>query len=187
MRWVILGAVFALTLSSSPAAVAQDPAPRPGRPGEADARAEELRERVLGRFLERASQELELTSEQETRLREEFRQIQETRRSLIREQRELRQQLERSTREGTATDAEAQRLLRRAGELKAREAELWREEQERIGRVLTPRQQARFLILQERFAQRVRDVRRDRRMDRTRPRPERRERQESGERRRPPK
>lgn len=171
--WTCAITVVALA-AAAPALPAQDTTAAE-RPGQMDPREDQLRDRLLNRFLERASRELELSADQEARLRAEFGEIQEKRRSLIREQRDVRRRLERMSREEQGNDAEAQQLLARAAELKAREAQLWREEQERIGRVLTPRQQARFLMMQERFAERVREMRgqrrpRDARPDRNRPR-----------------
>lgn len=178
MRWTMGFVALALTLAAPAAAKGQPDtvrslrAPRPERAGPGEA---ELRERLMDRFLGHASRELELTAEQEQRLRREYGEIQAKRRSLIREQREVRRRLEGLNRGGEASDDEAKQLLRLAAELRAREAELWREEQERIGRVLTPGQQARFLMMQERFAERVRAMRERRQLERppARPHPER--------------
>lgn len=150
---------------------ARDRRPQPGAQGEAQ--GEQLRHRLMDGFLDHASKELELTEDQTRRLHQEFREIQGKRRSLIREQRAVRLRLEALNQEGRASDAEASQLLQRAAELKEREAALWREEQERIGRVLTPAQQARFLVLQERFAERVRRMREDRGPGERRARPQR--------------
>lgn len=177
--WLAFG--FFLLLATPPldATAQEDTAQaRPAPSGVGEPQEERLRAEILHRFLGRASHELELSEEQRGRFEHEFRGIQEKRRSLIAEQHALRRRLTRLA-AGRATsdtsDEEARELLRRAGELKVREAELWREEQERLGRILSPRQHVRFLMMQERFAQRVRDMRRrPSGFDRRRPRPERR-------------
>ena len=181
----IAAAVLCWSATAVAAHAQQDTArgqrPEPGVQGKAQ--EERLRHRLMGRFLDHASKELELTEDQTRRLHQEYREVQEKRRSLIREQRAVRLRLEALNQEGRASDAEARQLLQRASDLKAREAELWREEQERIGRVLTPAQQARFLVLQERFAERVRRMREDRGPGERRARPQRpQERREPGSR-----
>lgn len=120
---------------------------------------EHLRAELMHRFLDRASRELDLSEEQRQKLVQEFRGIHERRRGLVSEQAQLRRELHELASRDAVTDEEARRLLGRAAQLKAREAELWRQEQEQIGHVLTPRQQLRFLIMQERFAQRVHEMR----------------------------
>lgn len=161
----IVAAVLCWSVAAVAAHAQQDTARarRPERGTQDKAQEEQLRSRLMGRFLDHASEELDLSEDQTRRLHQEFGAMQEQRRSLIREQRAVRLRLEALNQEGRASDAEARELLQRAADLKAREAELWREEQDRIGRVLTPAQQARFLVLQERFAERVRQMRQDRR------------------------
>ncbi|MBI4512619.1 MAG: hypothetical protein HY702_00775 [Gemmatimonadetes bacterium] len=155
------------------------------RPFRRDRDVRELRAELMDRFLDRVSRELELNEEQRARLAEEFRGIQERRRGLVAEQERLRRELHELASRGALTDGEARRLLDRAAGLKAREAELWREEQERLGRVLTPRQQLHFLVMQERFAQRVREMHGRRFDERVRPRPDMGLRRPPGERPRP--
>ena len=158
-------AVAALAQQDTARARRPEPSAQDRKEGRQAGDAERLRSRLMTQFLDHASKELDLTEDQTRRLHQEFGEVQEKRRSLIREQRAVRLRLEALNQEGRASDDEARQLLQRAADLKAREAELWREEQERIGRVLTPAQQARFLMLQERFAERVRQMRQDRRRD----------------------
>lgn len=175
MRWPVIGFVIGVWALAAPArgvSAQQDTTREPGAAASQREREEQLRARIMGRFLDEASRDLELTEDQSRRLSEAVRASHEERRSLIREQRAVRLRLEALTLEGKGSDAEARELLDRAARLKAREAELWREEQERIARVLTPAQQARFLVLQERFAQRVRELRRERTLQDRRARPE---------------
>ncbi len=193
--WAIAALVGALAAGSARAQ--QDTARAgPAQPGPArvqEEREERLRAEVMRRFLEHASRELDLTEEQRRELAAELQGMHERRRALFREQREVRWQLDELARSVRGEDAEAQQLLRRTAELKGREAELWRDEQERIGRILKPHQQVRFLMMQERFAERVRALRQRRGLDRPAPpgrpraRPEGRDRRERPERpQRPP-
>ena len=145
---------LALAPWAGPAARAQEQdTARAG--AEADRRAALLR-----RFFDGMARELDLSPEQRAQLEPEMRAMQEERAALLREQRELRREMQEAARRGELDDETARRLLDRAAQLKAREAELWRRDQERLGRTLSPRQRLRLLMMQERMAQRVQQMRR---------------------------
>jgi hypothetical protein len=125
------------------------------------ARAAELRAEVERRFAEHVRRELGLSDEQATKLAATQERFRERRQALMRRQRERRMALDDQMRPGVAADPDSVRKLMDA--LQTGRAELLRLEQDEdreMAAYLTPVQRARFETMRQRFADRVRDVRR---------------------------
>lgn len=117
-----------------------------------------LQERVFQRFLDTAASTLQLDATGRRRLAEVLREGQERRSELRRELMEVRRSLMHAVEDPDAPEEEIRRSLDVVSELRRREYELWRDEQAALARVLTPRQHARFMGLQMRFVERVREL-----------------------------
>jgi Spy/CpxP family protein refolding chaperone len=78
------------------------------------------------------------------------------RRELFGQEQEMRQRVDAVLRAGAGDQNEAREVITRMWELRAREAELFREEQEALLGVLTPVQLLRLQELREDFGQRIR-------------------------------
>ncbi|HEX9108196.1 MAG TPA: hypothetical protein VF832_13230 [Longimicrobiales bacterium] len=163
----LLGAL-ALLLPTS--ALAQRPDPlaqeRPlpalaGRPGPAMQR-QRLQQLVFARFMDRASQRLGLNAGERQRLEQVLRENEAQRRSLAREARTVRQELVAASNDPGVPAAEFDRLLGRMDDLRARDLQLWRDEQARLGTVLTSRQRAQFMAMRLEFAEMVQRMRQPR-------------------------
>jgi hypothetical protein len=130
---------------------AQVRAPRGGQ----ELSREQMQRRILMGFEERIVRELGIDEVQGERLRSVTREFRDARRDLMRERIELGRDVRRFV-EDEGTDARARRLLDRMRQMRAREAELQRREEERLLEILTPGQLLRLQILREEFADRIR-------------------------------
>lgn len=119
-------------------------------------RRDALQEQVFRRFVDHASRELELDPEQRRSLAGLLRQGQQERRAIVRELAGARRALRQAVDAGHEEDAA--RHLAKLEELRAREFRLWEREQAALKALLRPTQHARFLMLQLRFNERVRDL-----------------------------
>ncbi len=165
----------ALVLLLAPVALAaQNPAPIPqdrplpamtGRgpqgPGGA-ARRQRLQQMVFARFMDRAAQRLQLSAGDRQRLEQVLKDNEAQRRELAREARSVRQQLVAATGDPATPTPEFERLLNRMGDLRARDLQLWRDEQARLGAVLSPRQRAQFMAMRLEFTEMVQRMRQQR-------------------------
>ncbi|HUH13726.1 MAG TPA: hypothetical protein VMK65_11475, partial [Longimicrobiales bacterium] len=145
MNRIVMGALV-LGLLMAAGAEAQS------RPERRDA----LQQQVFRRFMEHASGELELEAEQRGSLARLLQQGQVERRAIQQELGRARRDLHQAVEAGH--DADAARHLAALEELRAREYRLWEREQAALREVLTPTQHARFLMLQLRFNERVREL-----------------------------
>ena len=119
-------------------------------------RRDALQQQVFRRFVDHASRELELAPEQRRSLAELLRQGQQERRAIVRELAGARRDLRQAVDGGHEEDAA--RHLATLEELRRREFRLWEREQAALGALLRPTQHARFLMLQLRFNERVREL-----------------------------
>ncbi len=161
----------ALALLLAPAALrAQQPGPfsaeRPRRapgarqlPRGAALRRQQLQQQIFARFMDRAQQRLGLSEADRQRLEQVIRQNEVQRRALAREARQVRQQLAAAGRDPNTPQGEYDRLLSRVAELRERDLALWRNEQEQLATVLTPRQRAQFMAMRMEFAELVQRMR----------------------------
>ncbi|MDH5758646.1 MAG: periplasmic heavy metal sensor [Gemmatimonadota bacterium] len=149
--------VLAVAAGAFDAASAQVRGQRRGG-GEPPPRSE-LERRVRARYGEIIRERLGLTEEQHAALGEAMRESSQRRQELMREQRELRVEVADLLAAPEPGEEAARELLRRVAELRSREADLSREEQERLLGVLTPVQYLRLQAIREEMAQRVQRLR----------------------------
>lgn len=137
-------------------AVAQEPAADP-------VRAERVRRMVEERFALQVKEQLGLTDDQAGRLRVAMAGIADKRRTMERQERALRQALNRQLRPGVAADADSVgRLVDMLTEHRVAYAETFREEMREVATILGPVQRGQYLLLRDRLIQRVQEIRQSR-------------------------
>ncbi len=151
--------LFSLAMSmsfpgSGANAQAAPPGAQPGRTGRSDRTATAQREELERRFRERldiiVKQRLNLTDEQNTRLREVASRLEESRRQLRRDEYAMRMAMRRELMAGDrANAARVGELLDQMPRLERRRLELMEQEQKELAKFLTPIQRGRYLGLQE--------------------------------------
>ena len=153
----MLHAMALVSLALGPmSALAQEPADDP-------ARAERVRRMVEERFGMQVKEQLGLTDEQAGRLRTAMAGIAEKRRTMERQERVLRQALNRQLRPGVAADADSvSRLVDVLTEQRIAYAETFREEMRDVAAILTPVQRGQYFLLRDRLIQRVQEIRQSR-------------------------
>lgn len=115
------------------------------------------------RFLARVVEDLGLTGDQASRLRQTVREFSQQRRDLERTERELKQALARQLRPGIAADQDSVAQLTDALlQLKVDFAGTFRDEHREVGSYLNPVQQAQLLVVRERLMQRIRAIQQQR-------------------------
>lgn len=119
------------------------------------ASAQEPGRRLKERFLDHATAELALSSQQRDRLSGLFDRVMERRRELAREQFQLRRRISEALSEPSTPDQDFSRLSARIAELKRAEADLIEWQRGEVAAVLSPRQALRFFLLQQRLAERI--------------------------------
>lgn len=129
-----------------------------------DPRRAALQAQVLDRFMDRVSARLQLDPDQRIRLEQVLHENEVKRRSLQEDAAALRRQLGDAIRDPDTRPADFDRLLGRMGDLRARDARLWRDEQSALAHVLSPRQRAEFVGLRMQFYEMVQRLRRQRGM-----------------------
>lgn len=139
---------FGLLITALPA-LAQQPA---------QLRREELEAEIVQRFLDRAALELKLDAGARTRLEQHLRQSAPPRRALAQSTVRLRGEMLRAVRDESTSDSEFTRLISEMTRLRDQEETMWKADQESLGRILTPRQHARFIVMWIRFNDQIRDV-----------------------------
>jgi Spy/CpxP family protein refolding chaperone len=153
-------ALWMLLLLLSPAVVQaqQGGGDSAARRAALEARRDSLETAVMKRFVDQLTRELRLGAEQRVETERVLREGGLRRRELMRSSGELRTRLYRAIRSPETAEADYLRLLLEHENLRQREQELWRREQEELARVLTPRQRAQFLVQWARFEDQVRDI-----------------------------
>ena len=135
-----------------------------GQEREVDGTDQRMQEgRLVERFLDLATVELNLSVAQREALGGIMEETSQRRRDLGRAQVQLRRDIQRALSDPATESETFARLIERRFELQARGLELQRWQRERIGQALTPRQTLRFMLMQERLAQRVEAMRRGKR------------------------
>ena len=126
-----------------------------GRMGPPPAERQRLEAEVFDRFMNKVSRDLQLDAPARTRLERHVRETGQQRRMLARQSVELRRRLNQAVQDSTTGDAQITGLLNELEQLRARENELWKSDQDALGRMLTPRQRAvftlQFMVLNERI------------------------------------
>jgi len=147
-RWLfILGLLFAPRLTAQETGTADQ-----GRAGE-------LRRLIEERFTARVQEELGLTDQQSSRLREVVWQYFGKRRAMEAEERQLRQGLAAELRPGVAANSEhVARLTDQLLDLKLRYVQSYKDELRDQSAFLNPVQRAQYLILRERLLDRIKEA-----------------------------
>lgn len=135
----ILMAVAAATLLWQPAA----------------AHSQEAGGALEARFLDYATAQLDLNTEQRAGLSRVVRQTMERRRDLVRRRLELRRRVRAALADPSADPSDFKRLTEDIAHLKRDEADLIDWQRRELGDVLDPRQTLRFLMMEQRMAERV--------------------------------
>ena len=147
-------AAVALMVLGVPLA-AQQPQGRPNRAA--------LRQMVIERFLQTFHDQAGLTSDQDQKFRDVFRQAMQQRQVAQQHEQELWRALEAQMRPGVAADADSvNKLLDDIITQRAADVDLLRSENQQLAQFLSPVQRAQFAIMWERFQQQVQDIMRRR-------------------------
>ncbi len=155
--WLTALATVAPAAPAAPAA-AQQNRQRRVSPGQ----TREVQARLTRRFLDHATSELNLSVEQRDGLESVLQETMKRRRGLAERQFRLRREIREAFSDPSTGDGEFRRLAEEATATRRRELELLEWQNERLAQVLTPRQALRFVMMQERLAQQVRNMRRSR-------------------------
>lgn len=123
-----------------------------------DEERRELAERVRERFYHKAAKSLELSDAEVDELRSVLREFREPRVELHRDRRALRRE-KRGLEDAESSEDLARELVERRAELRTRETEIEREEEQRLMELLGPARLLEFQDLRERFNQRVQKIR----------------------------
>jgi hypothetical protein len=152
MRRLILSCAALVALSAVPALAQQPTGP--------ESRREELRRRLEERFALRVQEELNLSTDQMSRLRSTSREFAGRRRELEAQQRDLRRALADQMRPGIAADKDSvARLTDGLVDLRVEYARTLKDEMAQLSKFLDPVQRAKLLVVRERLIERVRTLR----------------------------
>jgi hypothetical protein len=152
MRRLILSCIAMAALSAVPALAQQPPGP--------ESRREELRHRLEERFALRVQEELNLSTDQMSRLRATSREFAGRRREMEMQQRDLRRALADQMRPGIAADKDSvARLTDRLVDLRVDYARTLKDEMSQLAKFLDPVQRAKLLVVRERLIERVQKFR----------------------------
>lgn len=157
IRLAIALCSFAVLLGASTASAQGNP-PRGGA-----GQQEVDQERLMERFLDLATTELNLSAEQRDQLGVVLQEASERRRGLGRRQMQLRRDISQALADPTTEASEFTRLAERFLTLQHEGLEIQEWQRDRVLEVLTPRQTLRFMLLQERLARRIQEMRRGQR------------------------
>jgi DNA anti-recombination protein RmuC len=156
MRIATLPAVGLLLAAATSLAAGQDSA---GPAGHRD----QLRQLIEQRFTERAQEELKLSDEQTSRLRETNRKFGGKRRELEARQMAIRDAMSDQLRPGVAANRDSlSKLTDAAADIRVQYAQSFRDELRETSKYLDPVQRAQLLTMRERLMRRVREVRSER-------------------------
>ena len=138
-------------------------------------RAERLRQQIELRFGERLTEELGLTDDQSTRLRVALAGLAVRRRSMEREEREMRQALAAQLRPGIAANPDSVgKLVDALTTHRITYAQTFKDEMRELATILAPVQRGQYLMLRDRLMQRIIEAQQERNQQRAPFRPPRR-------------
>ena len=156
MRIAMLPIVGLLLAAAASPAAGQDST---GPAGHRD----QLRQLIEQRFTERAQQELKLSDEQTSKLRETNRKFGGKRRELEARRMAIRDAMSDQLRPGVAANRDSlSKLTDAAAEIRVQYAQSFRDELRETSKYLDPVQRAQLLTMRERLMRRVREVRSER-------------------------
>lgn len=153
--------LLVLTALLAPAVQAQDPGP---------ARAQELRRQLEQRFFERLRTDLQLTADQDAKVRAVLGNFATRRRALEDEERRLRQSLSSQLRPGIAANPDSVTgVVDALTANRVSYAQLIQGELKELGGVLTPIQRGQLFLMREQLLMRAQELRQQARMRRDPP------------------
>lgn len=132
---------------------------------EASARGQDdplMQGRLIERFLDMATTQLNLTVEQREGLNRVLREAAERRSALGRGQRELQGAIQHALADPATPEEQFAQLSQRMLELQREGHQLQVWQRERLAEILTPRQVLRFMLLQEHLVRRIEEMRENR-------------------------
>lgn len=121
-------------------------------------RRQALQQQIGERFMEHVTRQLQLDEPTKTKLEQHLRASGQERQQLARRAAQLRMQMMRAARDSATADAEFRRLLDEATQLRQKEEDIWRTDQQALARILTPRQQVQFVFMWLRFTDQIREL-----------------------------
>ena len=128
-------------------------------PGRGDLRPREEAFKIIDAYIVSNLQEsLALTDDQFVKVLPLVKRLQTERREMIQRRQRAIRELRRLLQSGTATEAQVADLLREAKTVEAEEPVRTRKNLEAIDATLTPLQQAKFRVLEEEVAQKIREL-----------------------------
>jgi Spy/CpxP family protein refolding chaperone len=130
----------------------------PARRAAEQARRDSLEVEIVQKFIGDLTRELKLDATQRGHIERVLTESGARRRELMRTSGQLRGRMRAALREGTTADADFTRLLAEHDQLRVREHDLWRRDQDELARFLTPRQRTQFLIHWSNFQDKVREI-----------------------------
>src|SRR5262245_25630119 len=117
-----------------------------------------LEAEIFNRFMNKVSRDMQLDANARMRLERHVRETGQQRRMLAQRSVELRRRLNQAVRDPSRSDAEISGLLDEFEQLRTRENELWKSDQDALGRMLTPRQRAQFTLQFMQLNERIREL-----------------------------
>lgn len=164
---LLLAAALAITVGSPVVSATQGGPPRgydrQGAPRKKDQQRDSLENRFKDRIDAIVKQRLQLTDEQQFKLREVASRTEESRRVLRREEFVLRTSLREEMKAGDkANESRVGELLEQVPRLERRKLELMEAEQRDLARFLLPTQRARYFGLQDELRRSMQDLQRRR-------------------------
>ena len=153
-----MGLVMALLVMVSVEGIA---AQRRGPPQQrqGSGRRTQMERMIRGRFDAMVRQRLELTDEQQQSFQEVLAGFREQRLEFVQDEQRARRELMNLGVEGELTDDRASEALQEMIRRREEEVRLFKEEQEALVGVLSPRQLLRFMVMREQLNQRIRSIR----------------------------
>jgi chromosome segregation ATPase len=118
----------------------------------------QLEARVYQRFLEQSGREIGLSSDERSRLQSWLQDSQDQRRNLSDQAGAIRERLLRAVANPETSNAEFEQILGDLNNLRDREHDLWRRDQEQLAEMLPPRKRAQFVVRFLRLQDAVRDL-----------------------------
>jgi Spy/CpxP family protein refolding chaperone len=152
------GILFAVVMAAMAHVPADLEAQQRGPRGDREISREQMQERVQQAFEERMARALDLTEEQQARMREALGSFREARRELMPQRRELQMETRRFMTGDRDDDEKARELIRARRELREAELRLQRDEEERLLQILSPGQVLRMQMLRDEFGERIRTL-----------------------------
>lgn len=117
-----------------------------------------LERQILQRFVEQSGQEMGLNTNARTELNRIMDETNEERRALAIEAVQLRQKLTEALRDSRTTDDQFDDIMDDIADLRRREHELWKREQDRLAKTLSSRQRAQFMVRWLRLQDNIREL-----------------------------